>query len=210
MSIRVLLADDHQLVRAGLRALLESSPDVELVGEARDGAEVLALTNRWCPDVVLMDLRMPGVDGVAATADLAERHPEVRVLVVTTYDTDADIVRATEAGAIGYLLKDASRDELLHAIRAAASGESVLAPQVAARLMKRVRLPEPAALSERETEIMRLVADGRTNKDIAATLRLSLSTVKTHLLHVFAKLGVDDRTGAVTAATRAGYLDLDR
>lgn len=210
MSIRVLLADDHLLVRAGLRALLESSPDVELVGEACDGAEVLALANRWHPDVVLMDLRMPGVDGVAATEALAERHPDIRVLVVTTYDTDADIVRATEAGAVGYLLKDASRDELLHAIRAAAAGESVLAPQAAAKLMHRVRTPAPATLSDRETEILRLVAEGRTNKEIAAGLQLSLSTVKTHLLHVFTKLGVDDRTGAVTVATRAGYLSLDR
>lgn len=210
MTIRVLLADDHPLVRVGLRTVLDHVPDIEVVGEAGDGAAVLAFANTLRPDVVLMDLRMPGVDGAAATAILRDRHPDVRVLVLTTYDTDADIDRATEAGATGYLLKDATREDLLAAIRTAAAGESVLAPRVATKLLNRMRTPTATALSARETEILRLVADGRTNKQIAGSLHLSLSTVKTHLLHVFAKLGADDRTEAVTAATKAGYLQLDR
>jgi DNA-binding NarL/FixJ family response regulator len=209
MTIRVLLADDHPLVRVGLRTVLEHVPGIDVVGAAGDGAEVLALSNTLRPDVVLMDLRMPGVDGATATARLRDRHPEIRVLVLTTYDTDADIDRAMEAGAIGYLLKDATRDDLLAAIRTAAAGESVLAPRVATKLMRRMRAPAPVPLSAREIEILRLVGEGRTNKQVAAALHLSLSTVKTHLLHVFAKLGVDDRTEAVTAATRAGYLQLD-
>ncbi|MQA04508.1 MAG: response regulator [Streptosporangiales bacterium] len=210
MTVRVLVADDHPLVRLGLRTVLEQADGVDLVGEACDGAEALALANALRPDVVLMDLRMPEVDGATATASLCRRLPDVRVLVLTTYDSDADIAKAVGAGATGYLLKDASHDDLLAAVRAAARGESAVSPRVATRLMNQVRAPASQGLSRRETEILRLVAAGCTNKEIAGTMHLSLSTIKTHLLHVFAKLGVDDRTAAVVAATDAGYLDTGR
>ncbi|MDP8969000.1 MAG: response regulator transcription factor [Actinomycetota bacterium] len=189
--------------------MLESAPGVEVVGEARDGAEAVALAARLQPDVVLMDLRMPKVDGVTAAATLRQRHPDLHVLVLTTYETDADILRAVEAGATGYLLKDASRDELLEAVHAAAAGRSVLAPRVASRLMARLRSPLDGALSAREIEVLALVARGQTNKEIARALHVSQATVKTHLLHLFAKLGVDDRTAAVTTALERGILRLD-
>jgi DNA-binding NarL/FixJ family response regulator len=208
MTIRVVLADDHVVVRAGLRAMLEGAADVQIVGEAANGAEVLALAGRLEPDVILMDLRMPEIDGVTATATIRRRHPKVHVLVLTTYETDADILRAVEAGATGYLLKDATRDQLLHAIRSAAVGEAVLAPRVASRLMGRMRAPAEEALSSREIEVLGLVARGLTNKDIARALHLSEATVKTHLLHVFSKLGVDDRTKAVTVAAERGILPI--
>ena len=209
MTVRVLLADDHLVVRAGLRAMLDPVPDLEVVGEAGDGAEALSLAGSLRPDVVLMDLRMPGTDGVTATARLREQHPGVSVLVLTTYDTDADILRAIEAGATGYLLKDATRDELLGAIRSAAAGRSILASGVASRLLGRMRGPAPATLSAREIEVLELVARGRTNKEIARRLHLSEATVKTHLLHVFSKLQVEDRTQAVTTALEAGVIRLD-
>ena len=209
MTVRVLLADDHLVVRAGLRAMLDPVPDLEVVGEAGDGAEALSLAGSLRPDVVLMDLRMPGTDGVTATARLRELHPRVSVLVLTTYDTDADILRAIEAGATGYLLKDATRDELLGAIRSAAAGRSILASGVASRLLGRMRGPAPATLSAREIEVLELVARGRTNKEIARRLHLSEATVKTHLLHVFSKLQVEDRTQAVTTALEAGVIRLD-
>jgi len=209
VTVRVLLADDHLVVRAGLRAMLDPVPDLEVVGEAGDGAEALSLAGSLRPDVVLMDLRMPGTDGVTATARLRELHPRVSVLVLTTYDTDADILRAIEAGATGYLLKDATRDELLGAIRSAAAGRSILASGVASRLLGRMRGPAPATLSAREIEVLELVARGRTNKEIARRLHLSEATVKTHLLHVFSKLQVEDRTQAVTTALEAGVIRLD-
>jgi DNA-binding NarL/FixJ family response regulator len=208
MTLRVLLADDHVVVRTGLRAMLEAAGDVAVVGEAGDGAEAVELAAELEPHVVLMDLRMPVLDGVAATARLRERHPEVSVLVLTTYDTDADIFRAIDAGATGYLLKDATRDELLGAIRAAASGRSVLAPRVAGRLMDRARTPGRGSLSGREIEVLEQVARGRTNKEIARALHVSEATVKTHLVHIFAKLDADDRTQAVTAALEGGVLRL--
>jgi DNA-binding NarL/FixJ family response regulator len=208
MTVRVLLADDHVVVRTGLRAILDSSDDVEVVGEAGDGAEAIALALQLRPDVVLMDLRMPEVDGVSATARLREADRGVPVLVLTTYDADADIFRAIEAGATGYLLKDATRDELLGAIRATAAGRSALAPRVAARLVDRARTPARAALSTREIEVLEHVARGYTNKEIARALHVSEATVKTHLLHFFAKLDVDDRTQAVTAALDGGVLRL--
>jgi DNA-binding NarL/FixJ family response regulator len=208
VTVRVVLADDHVVVRAGLRAMLDGADDLDVVGEAANGAEAVALATRLCPDVVLMDLRMPELDGVAALTRIREQHPGVQVLVLTTYDTDADILRAVEAGATGYLLKDASRDDLLHALRQAAAGESVLAPQVASKLMTRVRAPRADALSAREIEVLGLVARGATNKEIARSLHLSEATVKTHLLHVFTKLGVDDRTEAVTVAAERGILPL--
>jgi DNA-binding NarL/FixJ family response regulator len=208
MTLRVLLADDHGVVRAGLRAMLDSAPDIDVVGEAGDGAAALAQVAGVRPDVVLMDLRMPELDGVAAIPRLRREHPGVAVLVLTTYDTDADIFRAIEAGATGYLLKDTTRDDLLSAIRAAAAGQSVLAPRVAARVMARARGPAPAVLTAREIEVLELVARGRSNKEIARHLHLSEATVKTHLLHVFAKLDVADRTGAVTAALDRGVIRL--
>ena len=208
MTIRLVIADDHLVVRAGLRAMLGVHPDVDVIGEATTGAQAVDLAGRLRPDVVLMDLRMPEVDGVAATARIRERHPDVHVLVLTTYDTDADILKAIEAGATGYLLKDATRDELVRAVRAAATGASVLAPAVASRLMDRQRTPRHEALSAREIEILEHVARGRTNKEIAAALFVSDATVKTHLLHIFAKLDVQDRTQAVTVALDRGILRL--
>ena len=206
MTIRLVIADDHLVVRTGLRAMLGAEPDIDVIGEATTGAQAIDLADRLRPDVVLMDLRMPEVDGVAATARIREQHPEVHVLVLTTYDTDADILKAIEAGATGYLLKDATRDELFRAVRAAATGASVLAPAVASRLMDRQRTPRHEALSAREIEILEHVARGRTNKEIAAALFVSDATVKTHLLHIFAKLDVQDRTQAVTVALDRGIL----
>jgi DNA-binding NarL/FixJ family response regulator len=208
VKIRLVIADDHLVVRTGLRAMLGAEPDVEVIGEATTGALAIDLADRLRPDVVLMDLRMPEVDGVAATARIREQHPEVHVLVLTTYDTDADILKAIEAGATGYLLKDATREELFRAVRAAATGASVLAPAVASRLMDRQRAPGHEALSAREIEILEQVARGRTNKEIAAALFVSEATVKTHLLHIFAKLDVQDRTQAVTVALDRGILRL--
>jgi DNA-binding NarL/FixJ family response regulator len=209
MTHRALLADDHLVVRSGLRALLDPVPDVEVVGEATDGADAISLAAELRPDVVLMDLRMPVLDGVTATMRVRELSLPVAVLVLTTYETDADILRALDAGAVGYLLKDVGKDELLRAIRSAAAGQSVLAPRVAARLVDRVRTPGRSALSAREIEVLELVARGRSNKQIARALHLSEATVKTHLLHVFSKLEVDDRTEAVTAALEGGILRLD-
>ncbi|MBO0685518.1 MAG: response regulator transcription factor [Candidatus Dormibacteraeota bacterium] len=197
------------MVRTGLRAMLDPVPEVEVVGEAGDGAEALSLAASLQPDVVLMDLRMPVTDGVTATARLRESQPAVSVLVLTTYDTDADILRAVEAGATGYLLKDVTREDLLAAIRSAAAGRSALASGVASRLLGRMRTPAPAALSLREIEVLGLVARGRTNKEIARSLHLSEATVKTHLLHIFSKLQVEDRTQAVTAALESGVLRLE-
>lgn len=209
MSVRVVLADDHLVVRTGLRGMLESDADVEIVGEASTGQEAIEIAASFGADLVLMDLRMPELDGVAATKQLRERHPAVQVLILTTYDTDADILRAIEAGATGYLLKDATRDELLKAIHMAAAGESALAPSVASRLVDRMRSPRSATLSAREIEILELVAKGLSNKEIGARLYISEATVKTHLLHVFSKLGVSDRTQAVTEAVGRGIVRLE-
>ncbi|MBM7790527.1 response regulator [Tenggerimyces flavus] len=204
--IRVLLADDHPVVRSGLAALLEVEQDLEIAGEAGDGEEAVSLAKVLRPDVVLMDLRMPRMDGAAATARIVAEVPGTRVLVLTTYDTDADIVRAVEAGATGYLLKDTPRRELADAVRAAARGETVLAPPVAAKLVTRMRSPAPEALTPRELQVLAGVARGLTNADIGRELFIGESTVKTHLLKVFAKLGVDDRTRAVTVALERGLL----
>jgi DNA-binding NarL/FixJ family response regulator len=208
--IRILIVDDHPVVRDGLRGMLASEADFEVVGEAASGAEAVLLTERERPDVVLMDLQMPGVDGATATAEIAERFPGTRVLVLTTYDTDADILRAVEAGATGYLLKDAPRERLFPAIRSAARGETVLAPTVATRLVNRMRVPAEEALTSREIEVLELVARGASNADVAASLFISEATVKTHLLHIFGKLGVDDRTAAVVSALERGIIALSR
>ena len=205
--IRVLLVDDHPVVRAGLAGILQAEPDVEVVGEAASATEAVAVARALTPDVILMDLRMPGGDGVTATAGVLTAAPSTRVVVLTTYESDADILRAVEAGAAGYLLKDASRAELVSAIRAAARGETVLAPSVATRLVDRMRRPQPAdSLSPREVEVLRLVARGLSNAEIGRELYISEATVKTHLLRSFAKLGVSDRTAAVTTAIAAGHL----
>jgi DNA-binding NarL/FixJ family response regulator len=209
-AIRLLIADDHPVVRDGLRGMLASEADFEVVGEAASGAEAVLLTERERPDVVLMDLQMPGVDGATATAQIAERFPGTRVLVLTTYDTDADILRAVEAGATGYLLKDAPKERLFPAIRSAARGETVLAPTVATRLVNRMRVPAEEALTSREIEVLELVARGSSNADVAASLFISEATVKTHLLHIFGKLGVDDRTAAVVSALERGIIALSR
>jgi DNA-binding NarL/FixJ family response regulator len=205
--IAVLLVDDHPVVRAGVRGMLDGEPDIRVVGEAGRAVEALASVRALRPDVVLMDLRMPDGDGVDATARILAETPAPRVLVLTTYETDADILRAVEAGAIGYLLKDASRADLLAAIRSAARGETVLAPAVATRLLHRVRAPGATALSPRELEVLHLVGRGLSNVDIGRELYISEATVKTHLLRTFAKLGVSDRTAAVTRAIAAGLID---
>ena len=207
-SIRLLIADDHPVVRAGLRGILDNQPDFEVVGEAADGAEAVALTGRLLPHVVLMDLRMPKMGGVEAIGRIKADHPGVHVLVLTTYDSDADILPAIETGATGYLLKDTPREELFEAIRAAAQGRPLLAPAVAARLMERMRGPAEETLSSREIEVLALVAKGANNREVAGQLFISEATVKTHLLHIYSKLGVADRTAAVTTALERGILRL--
>lgn len=204
--ITLLIADDHPVVRDGLSSMFARDPEFEVLGEAADGAEAVRLAEALGPDVVLMDLRMPGMDGVAAIAELARRGIAARVLVLTTYDTDSHVLPAIEAGATGYLLKDAPRAELLRAVRAAAHGEATLAPSVAARLMRRVRTPAPGPLSRRELEVLELVASGATNREAAARLFITEATVKTHLLNIYAKLGVGDRAAAVTEAFNRGLL----
>ena len=205
--IRLLIADDHPVVRDGLSAMFAAEPGFEVVGQAGDGAEAIQLAEAVRPDVVLMDLQMPGMNGLAAISALTERGVTARVLVLTTYDTEGYVVPAIEAGATGYLLKDAPRDELLRAVRAAADGTSVLAPSVANTLMNHVRTPPtPDIVSPRELEVIELVAAGNTNREIAAHLFISEATVKTHLLNIYAKLGVPDRASAVAEAFKRGLL----
>ncbi len=207
MTLRLVVADDHPVVRAGLVALLSEQPDFEVAAQAGNGAECVALVAEHRPDVVLMDLRMPVLDGAAATAELARAGDAPPVLILTTYDTDADIVRAVEAGAQGYLLKDSPPELLAAAVRAAVRGETVLAPTVAARLSERQRRPA-ADLTPRELDVLARVAEGLSNSDIGARLFIGEATVKTHLIRVFQKLDVADRTAAVTEAYRRGLLDL--
>ncbi|MFE6964200.1 response regulator [Agromyces sp. NPDC057679] len=207
--IRLLIADDHPIVRDGLRGMFAGDDRFDVVGEANDGAEAVEAARGLDPDVVLMDLRMPRVDGVTAIRRLAEHGVRARVLVLTTFDSDTEVLPAIEAGATGYLLKDAPADELLRAVESAARGEAVLAPSVAQKLMGRVREPAPApaaVLSERELEVLRLIASGSTNRESAAELFISEATVKTHVLHIFEKLGVNDRAAAVAVGYRRGLL----
>jgi DNA-binding NarL/FixJ family response regulator len=204
--IRVLLADDHPVVRAGLRGMLTTEPDIEVAGEAGSGPEAVALARARGYDVILMDLRMPGGDGVTATEQILAADPGARVLVLTTYESDADILRAVGAGATGYLLKDATPAELAEAVRAAARGETVLAPSVAERLITHVRRPQQEMLSARETEVLAWAARGHTNAEIGRELFISEATVKTHLMRAFGKLGVSGRTAAVTTAMERGLL----
>jgi DNA-binding NarL/FixJ family response regulator len=207
-KIKIIMADDHPVVRAGIRGMLETQPDFEVIAEAKNGQEAIEQVSKLKPDVVLMDLRMPEMDGVEAIGKIKESHSDIHILVLTTYDTDADIVRAVEAGATGYLLKDAPRDELFRAVRATAKGETVLAPPVAARLMGKVRDKGDTALTAREIDVLMLVARGASNQDVGEKLHVSTATVKSHLLQIYQKLGVSDRTAAVTTAIERGIIRL--
>ncbi|MFJ6695397.1 response regulator [Streptomyces sp. NPDC091272] len=211
-AITLLIVDDHPVVRDGLRGMFATDPGFEVLGEASSGPQGVELTARLNPDVVLMDLRMPGGGGVAAIAEITRRALPAKVLVLTTYDTDTDTLPAIEAGATGYLLKDAPREELFTAVRAAAEGRTVLSPAVATRLITQVRNPRPAGatsgspLSAREHEVLSLVAKGTSNREIARVLFISEATVKTHLTHLYAKLNVNDRAAAVATAYERGIL----
>ena len=206
MSIRILIADDHGIVRQGLRMYLGSDPELEIIGEARNGAEALKLAHQLHPDVVLMDLLMPVMDGIAATSAIRRELPDTEVVALTSVLEDAAVVEAIRAGAIGYLLKDTEAHELRRAIKAAAAGQVQLSPQAAARLMREVRAPEKikAALTERETEVLRLLAQGLSNKEIARSLNVGEQTVKTHVSHILEKLAVPSRTQAALYAMRTG------
>ncbi len=209
-DIKVLLVDDHPVVRAGMEGILSAHDGFEVVGEAENGKIAVELAQTLRPDVILMDLRMPGGDGVSAITEITKKKDAPYILVLTTFDSDRDIVRAIEAGATGYLLKDTPRDELFRAIRSAARGETVLAPAVAARLMGHMRKPAEEKLSDREVEVLKQVSKGLSNREIAKALHISTATVKTHLIHIFGKLGVDDRTAAVTVALEREIIHLDR
>ncbi|MQY15857.1 Transcriptional regulatory protein LiaR [Streptomyces sp. RB5] len=205
-SLRVIVIDDHTVMRAGVVALLAAEDGIEIVGEAADGRAAVALAEELRPDVALMDLRMPVLDGVAATGRIVAGPAPTQVLILTTYDTDTDIERAVEAGAIGYLLKDATREQLADAIRSAARGETVLAPRVAQKLVAKLRRPAQVPLTPREVDVLNGVADGLSNAEIGERLFIGEATVKTHLLRVFAKLDVSDRTRAVVVAMERGLL----
>jgi NarL family two-component system response regulator LiaR len=211
MPIRVLIADDHAVVRQGLRMFLGTDPELEVVGEARDGAEALQMARRLQPDVVLMDLLMPVMDGVQATAAIRREAPGVEVVALTSVLEDAMVVDAVRAGAIGYLLKDTEAHELRRAIKAAAAGQVELCPEAAARLLREVRTPaqEPQPLTERETAVLRLLAQGMSNQEIARALNVGEQTVKSHVSHVLAKLGVPSRTQAALYAIRTGLATCD-
>lgn len=208
-TIKLLLCDDHPVVRSGLRGMIESQPDLEVVAEASNGKEAIILASRYQPDVVLMDLRMPEVDGIGAIEGIKANLPNAKVLVLTTYETDADILRSVAAGAVGFLLKDTPQDQLFSAIRDTARGNSPLTPRVAARLVERLRHSTESTLSARELEILRLVSQGTNNRGIADKLWISEATVKSHLNRTFEKLGAVDRTSAVTAALKRGIIRLD-
>lgn len=210
MPIRIVLADDHSVVRQGLRLFLKYDSDLEVVGEASDGAEALRLAHELKPDVVLMDLLMPGMDGITATAAIRREVPETEVLALTSVLEDSLVVGAVRAGAIGYLLKDTQAEALCQAIKAAAAGQVQLTPKAAARLMQVVQAPEaPEALTERETEVLKLLAQGYSNKQIARTLHNTEQTIKTHVSHILAKLGVQSRTQATLYAIRVGLVSPD-
>lgn len=206
MTISVLLVDDHPVVRTGLRAVLGSRPGIEILGEAATGEEAVLLAGRLKPDVVLWDLRLgDGMDGVSTTEALCRLIPAPAVMILTTFDRDADILRAIEAGAAGYLLKDVAPDTIFEAIRAAARGEMVLAPELATRILRGMRNPAPR-LTERELEVLGQLALGASNKEIARTLFVSEATIKSHLVHIFTKLGVESRARAIHIAGESGLL----
>ncbi|SEB14895.1 response regulator transcription factor [Leifsonia sp. 21MFCrub1.1] len=206
--IRIVLADDHPVVREGIRGMLQGYDDIEVVGQAGSGPEAVALVAALAPDLVLMDLRMPGGDGVEATRTIVAAHPATRVVVLTTYETDQDILRAIEAGASGYLLKDIAPAELARSVRSAAAGETVLATSAVTALLGRVQGRQAApALSVQEVRVLRLAADGRTNAAIGSELFIGEATVKTYLSRAYEKLGVSDRTSAVRRALELGLLD---
>jgi len=207
MTIRILLVDDHSVVRQGLKMFLALDPDLDVVGEAADGAEALRLARELQPDVVLMDLLMPVMDGIAATAAIRKELPDVEVIALTSVLEDASVTGAVRAGAIGYLLKDTQAEELVRAIRAAAEGQVQLSPQALARLMREVRAPEsPETLTEREMDVLRLLAQGQSNKEIGRTLHIGEKTVKTHMSNILSKLGMPSRTQAALYAVRIGLV----
>ena len=207
MSIRILVVDDHSVVRQGLKMFLSLDPELVVVGEAANGAEAVKSTQQLKPDVVLMDLMMPVMDGIKATEIIRRESPDVEVIALTSVLEDASVVGAVRAGAIGYLLKDTQADELCRAIHAAADGQVQLSPQAAARLMREVRAPDsPEKLTERETDVLRLLALGKANKEIAAELYISETTVKTHVSNILMKLGVPSRTQAALYAVRIGLV----
>lgn len=210
MTIRIVIADDHSVVRQGLRMFLSLDEELEVVGEAQNGAEALELARQLKPDVVLMDLLMPVMDGITAIGAIRRELPEVEVIALTSVLEDVSVVGAVKAGAIGYLLKDTQADELRRAIKAAADGQVQLAPQAAARLLREVRTPDsPEALTERETDVLRLLAMGRANKEIARELDIGEKTVKTHVSNILGKLGVQSRTQAALYAVRTGLVPAD-
>lgn len=206
MTVRMIIVDDHPVVRDGLRGIFSADDTFEVVGEAGDGPEALVVAHETQPDVVLMDLRMPRMSGAEVIRRLREQSPGLPVLVLTTFDDDADVLPAIEQGATGYLLKDTPRAELRSAVLAAARGESVLSPSVAEVLTQRARAPKRPVLSPRELEVLRLIAGGTTNREIATTLFITEATVKTHLLHIYAKLEVNDRAAAVATAYEKSLL----
>ena len=206
--LRLLIADDHPVVRAGLQGMLASQTDFEIIGEAASGAEVLALAAHCHPDIILLDLRMPGMDGATVITQMRKLQMDMPILVLTAYERQGDILRAIEAGATGYLLKDAPAEQIFEAIRTVARGKAALAPEVATRLVHQLSRPAGEALSEREGEILTLVAHGASNKEAARQLHISEATIKTHLIRIFNKLGVADRTAAVTVALERGLLQL--
>ena len=210
MATRILITDDHGVVRQGLRMFLSLEPDLEVVGEASNGSEALSLARELKPDVVLMDLLMPVMDGIEATEAIRTEMPEVEVVALTSVLEDTSVSEAVRAGAIGYLLKDTDAEELKRAIQAAAEGRVHLAPEAAARLMREVRAPEsPEELTDRETEVLRLVARGHANKQIASSLFVSEKTVKAHVSSILMKLGVQSRTQAALHAVRAGLVSTE-
>ncbi len=207
MTIDILIVDDHSVVRQGLKMFLGLDPELNVIGEAVNGKQAVELAAQLKPDVVLMDLMMPVMDGVTATQEIRSKLPDIEVIALTSVLEDASVVGAVRAGAIGYLLKDTQADELCRAIKAAAAGQVQLSPQAAARLVREVRAPEsPETLTERETDVLRLLATGKANKEIALALHVSETTVKTHVSNILMKLGVSSRTQAALHAVRIGLV----
>lgn len=209
MKINIIIADDHPVVRSGLHALLSSQPDFDVVGEAENGEEAAKLAISLIPDLILMDLQMPILEGLGAIKLIRDKLPKANILVLTTYGTDADILPALKAGAIGYLLKDTPTEQLFQAVRSAASGEMTLAPRVVEKVTQHLTNPFKATLSRREIEVLELVSQGNSNKAIAKKLFITEATVKSHFVHIFSKLGVTDRTAAVTEAVKKKIIKIE-